>query len=319
VLGTGLASVPAATAETPICQQQLPAATDGRLTLDGSPVRPGGSTLAVLSDFRQWPARLIGGGSGETFVSCAPWLPLGRAQVMAHDAAALFDITVPVGTKPGVYVVGVVFYQGSTQPMDGGLKVRLNAVLTVSVEVQTPPGPSPVCQLSHAAAPFGSLLVEGPTTVGAPLSVSLTGVVASRVGKLNEYDRLTYVACLGGRATAVTDLPVATSSFVVPVPLGLRPGGYDLTVTGTFDATVVSWSRSIQVVGSPLPSPVSTSSATSPVPSSTRTVPSSPSLPSPTPSPSSSATSTWWIAGLAAAVLAAGAVVIGIRRRRRQH
>jgi hypothetical protein len=306
--GPGLAfAQPAVNA--PICQQTVPAATDGHLTVDRSSVRPGESTLGVLTDFTQWPAGLIGGGSGETFLSCAPWLPLGHAEVMTHDVAAMFLITVPTGTPPGTYRVGVVFYQGSRQPFDSGPAARLDASLTVSAR-PSPPGPSPACQLSHAPAAGGSLEAPAMAQSGTGIQVAVTGVKPTRLSWLNEYAHLQFVACLGGRATAVTTLASGTSPFTVAVPAGLRPGPYRLTVTGTLDATVSEWGHAIQVSSPPPPSAPPT---VAPTPPGSSVMP----VPEPQPTTADTGYDPWAATALGLGLSAAGAALLLAARRRR--
>ena len=275
-----------------VCTKQLPAATDGHLTLDRTSVKPGESTLAVLSAFHQWPQRLIGGGSGETFLSCAPWLPLGRAEVMIHDSAGLFSISVPAGTKPGTYSVGVVFYQGSTQPSltEGGREVHLSVPLIVTNHPATS-GNSPVCQLHHAAAPTGRLQAPSSTQPESTLPVAVMGVSQSHIGALNEYRHLTYVACFGGHATTTT----SASGFNLLVPPAMQPGSYDLKVTGVVDGKVVTWTRSVAVLGTSQPTPTPTRT---PTPTPTRT---STPTPTRTPSPPSTAAPTSTSSGATAA------------------
>ena len=269
-----------------VCTQQLPGATDGHLTLDRTSIKPGESTLAVLSAFHQWPQRLIGGGSGETFLSCAAWLPLGKAEVMVHDSAGLFQITVPAGTKPGTYSVGVVFYQGSTKPSltDGGRKVRLSVPLTVTNHPATS-GNSPVCQLHHAAASAGRVQAPSSTHAESTLPVAVTGIAQSRIGALNEYHQIAYVACFAGRTAATS----ATSSFNVVIPPAMQPGSYDLQVTGVLDGSVVTWKRNVAVAGVSQPTPTPTRTPT-PTPTPTRT--STPTASASTPSRSSTAAPT---------------------------
>jgi hypothetical protein len=231
----------------------VPASTDGRLTLDRTSVRPGDTVLGVLSDFRQWPQGIVGGGSGETFLSCTPWLRQGEIMSLAHDAAALYLIHVPLGTKPGTYPIGVHFFKEAT-PLPGlGFTIGLTASLTVTDTPRAQAGVSPACALKHAASPVGALAVPASVQPGGTLPVSVTGVTKSY--QLNEYERLYFVACLAGRATAVTYPRTPSLSFTVPVPSGLRPGSYDLVVTGIVaanqntNAGIFSWHRKVLVQG----------------------------------------------------------------------
>ena len=273
-----------------VCTQQLPGATDGHLTLDRTSVKPGESTLAVLSAFHQWPQRLIGGGSGETFLSCAAWLPLGKAEVMVHDSAGLFQISVPAGTKPGTYSVGVVFYQGSTKPSltEGGRKVRLSVPLTVTNHPATS-GNSPVCQLHHPAASAGRVQAPSSTHAESTLPVAVTGIAQSRIGTLNEYHQVAYVACFAGRTAATS----ATSSFSVVIPPAMQPGSYALQVTGVLDGNVVTWKRSVAVAGVSQPTPTRTPAPTpTPTPTATPTRTSTPTASASSPGPSRTAAPT---------------------------
>jgi hypothetical protein len=253
-LALNVAPAGAAPPADPNCGGAVPAATDGHMELDRAAVRPGEPALGVLTNFRQWPIRLIGGGSGETFLSCTPWLP--GAEVMIHDAAGLFLMPVPIGTKPGTYQVSVRFYEGGISALRGGRKVQLTAALTVSAEPPATTEVSAACRLNHTTAKTGVL--EAPTTVhaGTTLPVSVTGVAHTVV--LNEYDRLFFVACLAGRATAVTfpgglEVNPPSLSFSVHVPPGLPAGTYDLAVTGTLpDVGIVSWHRIVVVQQSPV-------------------------------------------------------------------
>lgn len=233
-----------------------PAATDGRLTLDRTSVRPGDTAIGVLSDFRQWPQGIIGGGSGETFKFCNPWQPYRDYLVLFHDTAALFLIHVPVGTKPGSYPISVRFFKDAASSSDLGFQVGLTASLTVTTTPRASSGVSPACALHHAASPFGALSAPGSVQSGHPLSVSVTGV--GKVYPFSESQRLYFVACLAGQATAVTFPGDPGRSFTVPVPAGLRPGSYDLVVTGwaaanpESGAAIRSWHRSVTVTQPPV-------------------------------------------------------------------
>ena len=140
-----------AAAQAPICEQDLPAATDGRFTLDRSTVQPGDDIVGVLTDFQQWPAGLIGGGSGETFLSCTPWASAESAEVIRNQGAPLVLLAVPVDAVPGTYTVSVVFQEGSTQPSPTDARTaRLTASVTVATQAApTSGGPSPACRLQR--------------------------------------------------------------------------------------------------------------------------------------------------------------------------
>lgn len=271
LLVAGLLLPAPATADEPICAQTLPAATDGRVTLDHASVRPGDRTLALLSDFRVWPTGLIGGGSGETFLSCAPWQPLGRAEVMPQRSAALFLITVPKGTAPGTYSVGVVFHEGSTTASGDGQVVRLSTSLTVTDRPTAGTGTSPACRAGHPAAAVGRLAVPATARPGATVRLAVAGVAAERLSLLNEYHQLWYVVCLAGRASPVTRLASPASPFTVLVPQHAPAGRTVLAAYGVLDGRVVSWQRTI-VVGNEYAtsSPAATTTSTA-LPSSTPT------------------------------------------------
>jgi LPXTG-motif cell wall-anchored protein len=234
----------------------VPASGDGRLTLDRTSVRPGDTVLAVLSHFRQWPQGIVGGGSGETFASCTPWLPFPEIMAVAHDTAGLYLIHVPLGTKPGRYPVGVEFLKEPSHT-DFGFHIGLTAWLTVTANPPAQVGVSPACALKHAASPVGALSTPASVRPGGTLPVSVTGVAKSY--PLNEYERLYFVACLAGRATPVSYPRNPSLSFTVPVPSGLRPGSYDLVVTGIVaanqntNANFFSWHRTVVVQGLELP------------------------------------------------------------------
>lgn len=321
------------------CTQTLPAATDGRLTLDRTAVRPGSYTLAYVSGFRQWPQGLVGGGSGETFESCTPWLEGGQAEVMIHDSAGFFRFLVPAGTASGTYSVSVIFNEGSTQPMDYTNTRRLSAQLTVSPNAPVTTTTSTVCRLAHAAATAGSLQAPSSARPGSSINVSLRGVPA--VGYLNEYGGiLRFITCLGGNATAVTG---TTMSATVPVPSNLADGDYDIAVTGATTGTmsVVVWTRRIHVQADVAPpttssapavttsAPPATSAAptsqapstsTSAAPSATTSAPpTSPTASSPSASAVSgkkdgSSAAPWLVGALLVVLLGAGGSVVWLRR-----
>ena len=222
----------------------LPQATDGNLVLDRHSVRPGQSVLAVLSGFYQWPQAYIGGGSGETFLSCTPWV-YERPEVMVHDAAGLFLVNVPSSAKPGTYSIYVAFAQGSTSagmPPAGSLR-RLAVTLTVS---KTAPitASSRACQLRHVAAPAGHLNAQWSETSDPVIAASIAGVPASRLGILNWIDQLRYVGCIDGQALPVTRLANGTAQFLLN-PLGVAPRPHVVTLIGVLDQKVVQWSHTV--------------------------------------------------------------------------
>ena len=244
---TVISSRPAAAQST--CEQELPAATDGTLTLDRSTVQPGDDIVGLLTGFQQWPVGLIGGGSGETFLSCTPWAPQGRA-VVIRQGAPFALLSVPATAKPGTYSVSVVFYEGATQPVGGnGQPVRLTA--PIKVVAATVPGAgatSPACQTQASAAPVGQLVAAGPARPGRALTVSLRGVDPSSLTTLNEYDQLWFMACIGGLATPVAHRADPPAAFAVVVPRGLETGTYSLRVIGVLDDAVVAWELPVAVV-----------------------------------------------------------------------
>lgn len=234
--------------EVPLCERDLPPATDGTLTLDAATVQAGTAALGVLDDFAQWPEGLVGGGSGETFSSCTPWL--GDAEVISTPDAALFLVDVPAGTAPGTYPVSVVFLEGSTQPIGDGSLVRLSTTVTVTSEpVVSAPGPA--CALEGDAATSGQIVGDDTAVVGDALTVGLSDVTGT-VWYFNEYDQLWAVACLDGRAVVVLrDLTTAPVDLTLPV--GLQPGAYTLRVWGILDGAVVWWERAVTVTAAPAP------------------------------------------------------------------
>lgn len=279
---------PAATAarEVPVCRQRLPVATDGRLQLDRTSVRPGDHTLVVLSGFRQWPAGLVGGGSGETFLACAPWQPLGRAEVLAQPAAAVFVLSVPPRTAPGTYEVGVVFREGSRQPSGDGRLVRLVSRLTVASLPVPQPGTSPACVPRYPPAPAGVLVAPRTATAGSALRLAVTGIAPGRLATLEEGDRLWYVACLAGRATIVAGSATPPAGFCVRMPRWSTPGLYVIRVYGLLDGAAVSWQRSVRVPAAPVVAKPTVAPPARRTPSGRPTPSSSPGA-APAPSPSS--------------------------------
>ena len=220
--------------EVPLCERDLPPATDGTLTLDSATVQAGTAALGVLDDFAQWPEGLVGAGSGETFSSCTPWL--GDAEVISTPDAALFLVDVPAGTAPGAYPVSVVFLEGSTQPIGDGTLVRLSTTVTVTSDpVVSLPGPA--CTLAGDPAASGQLVGDETAVVGGALTVGLSDV-SGTVWYFNEYDRLWAVACLDGRAVVVLQ-DITTAPVELALPVGVPPGSYALRVWGILDGAVV--------------------------------------------------------------------------------
>jgi hypothetical protein len=239
-----------AAAQAPICEQDLPAATDGRFTLDRSTVQPGDDIVGVLTDFQQWPAGLIGGGSGETFLSCTPWASAESAEVIRNQGAPLVLLAVPPDAVPGTYTVSVVFQEGSTQPSPTDARTaRLTASVTVATQAApTSGGPSPACRLRATAAPLGQLAATALTRPGRPLAVTLTGVPADRLSTMNETDRLWFVACFAGVATPIAHVDEAPTAFQADVPAALAPGSHPLQVFALVDGQVALWEQAITVI-----------------------------------------------------------------------
>jgi len=238
-----------AAAQSPICEQDVSAATDGRFMLDRSVVSPGDDILGVLTDFQQWPAALIGGGSGETFLSCTPWAPDGSAEVIPSQGAPFLLLAVPADVAPGPYTVSVVFQEGSTQPTQtDGHTARLTAQVTVAAHAPlSGGGTSPACGFSPPPASVGQLAATASVRPGRPLAVTLTGVPPVQLSPMNEYDRLWFVACLDGVATPIAHLDEAPTAFTVDTPTGLAPGGHPLRVLGRLDNQDASWVVSVNV------------------------------------------------------------------------
>ncbi|WP_199421820.1 hypothetical protein [Actinotalea solisilvae] len=229
-------------------------AIDGTLTLDADVVQAGTPILGVLSDFAQWPAGLIGGGSGETFLSCAPWLPLGDAEALVTTAdVGLFLLDVPAGTPPGTYAVSVVFFEGPEAPPGERTFARLSASVTVTSEpVDAVAGPA--CALPGAPAPRGSLTGDDAAVVGGALTVGLTDLGDAARIYFDEYDTLWAVACFDGRAVPVRqDLAAAPAS--VRLPVGATPGPSTLRLGALLDGALVWWERVVTVTAAPEPPP----------------------------------------------------------------
>ena len=267
--------------EAPICQQPLPTSADGTLRLANAQVAPGGEVLAVLTGFRQWPAGLVGGGSGETFLGCTPWRPLGDAEVMPHQDAALLLLPVPATATPGTYRVGVVFREGSRLPSGDGRLARLTVPLVVTRHPVAGAGTSAACGPTAATATTGVLLAPARAAPGATVRLRLTGVPTGSVSTLNEADRLWFVACIAGRATAVAHTAAAPSAFDVRVPT--RAGPHAVRVTGVVDGRPVSWQRTITVAapaGSPSAAPTTAPPPATPTaPTGAPTLTAAPTLP----------------------------------------
>ena len=239
-----------AVAQAPICQQDLTAATDGRFTLDRSTVQPGDDIVGLLTDFQQWPAGLIGGGSGETFLSCTPWASAESAEVIRNQGAPFVLLAVPADAAPGTYTVSVVFQEGSTQPFPTDARTaRLTATVTVATHAgPSTGGTSAACRLRATAAPVGQLAATAPARPGRALPVTLTGVPADRLSTMNEYDRLWFVACIAGVATTIAHIDAAPTAFQVDLPATLAPGSHPLQVFALVDGQVALWEQAITVV-----------------------------------------------------------------------
>lgn len=246
----GAGAGPAAAAmEVPICEQVLPAPTIGAITLDTPTVQAGTRVLGVLTGITPWPANLIGGGSGETFLSCTPWMSLGKAEVMPNPGAALFQVDVPEGTPAGTYPVSVVYYEGSVRPNRDGTLVRLGTTLTVSADPVVDPSTGAACALTGAPASTGQLVGGDTATPGGVLPIALEGLDGEG-WILNEYDRLGFVACLDGAATPVPT-SLTTTAFDVRIPARTAPGAYVVRVWGVVAGEVVWWERPVTVTAAP--------------------------------------------------------------------
>ncbi len=324
LLGICLSAVTTAVparAETPICEQSLPAATAGAIAVDRAAVTVGQRALVVLSGFRRWPAGLVGGGSGETFLSCVPWTPQGKEEVMPQAAAAFFLIPVPARTGTVSHHLSVVFREGSTQPSGDGRLVRLSTTLPVT-GASTAPGPSPVCRATLPAASGGRLVAPPFAAAGTTVRVRITGVAPARLGLLNEYDRLRYVGCVANRASTGTDPSDGTASFGVRIPTTAPPGRYQVRVFGVLDSRVVSWDQELAVRVVTVPTspptqaatPAATSAARALAPTPTTTALST-SAPPRAATPASSDRS--WFGGLGVLLAAAVALGVWVRLRRR--
>jgi hypothetical protein len=241
------------TQELLACERDLPAATDGTLTLDTPTVGAGTSGLGVLTGFQQWPTGLVGGGSGETFLSCTPWIPSGEAEVMRNEDAALFLFDVPEGTAPGTYPVSVLFFEGSEQPSGDGTLARLSTTVTVTSEPATGIQGGPACQLPGNQAPTGELLGSDVVALDGAVSLAVSGVPATGLGRINEYDQLWFVTCIDGFATPIVHELTPPSAFEVQLPPGLAQGVHTVRVYGLLDSAVVWWERPVTVAAPPPP------------------------------------------------------------------
>jgi hypothetical protein len=248
-LGAGMAA-----GGVPLCEQALPAATDGTLTLDTPTVEAGTQGFGILTAFEQWPVGLVGGGSGETFLSCTPWSPNGDAEVMPNEDAALFLFGVPAGTTPGSYPVSVLFYEGSQQISGDGTLVRLSTTVAVSSGPASGLQESPACALPGSEATVGQLLGDDEVAAGGSVSLTVSGVAGTALSAINEYDDLWYVACLSEDATPIVHDATAPMAFELAVPAGFPAGDHTVRLFGLLDGAVVWWERTITVVGSAAPS-----------------------------------------------------------------
>lgn len=236
----------------PVCEQPLPTATDGTLTLDTPTVQAGSQALGILTGFARWPQALIGGGSGETFLSCAPWLPLGSAEVMPYPGAPLFLVDVPRGTPAGEYPVSVVFYEGSQEPFaPGDGPSRLSVTLAVSAEPVRSSSTGAACALSGSPAGMQELVGGDGAVPGGVARLTLIGP-QDGWGYLNEYDRLRFVACVEGTASPVLhDGEGPAVELDVQVPATVEPGVHLVRLWGAVEGQVVWWERTITVAAPP--------------------------------------------------------------------
>lgn len=242
---TVLAGPSAATTQDPVCEQSLPAATDGVLTLDRSTMQPGTRGIGILTSFAQWPTGLVGGGSGETFLSCTPWAPDGAAEVMQPWDPALFLFDVPAGTPAGDYPVSVVFLVGPVLPFDQGTLVRLGTTLTVSLDPVPRTGPTAACAIPGDAASTGQVVTSGTVVPGGTLTLGLEpgdGAIG-----FNEYDTLWTVACLDGEATPVVQNIATGPPVELAVPPDWAPGPHTVRLLGRLDTRPLWWESTVTV------------------------------------------------------------------------
>lgn len=243
----------AAAAVTPYCGQPFPVATDGTLTLDTPTVQQGTQALAVLSDFDEWPTYPIGGGSGETFVSCTPWAPNGKVELMPVDTGVgLFLVDVPPGTPPGTYPVSVLFHDPAGPLPPAGTR-RLSTTLTVTTERWPVPSTGVACALPGDPA-AGELVGDEQVVAGRPAHFSLTGHDTSGY-HLNWVDRLWFVACVDGRAVPIrSDVADMPSDVEVALPVSLAPGPHTVRLWAGGDGRLRWWERTVTVVEDDRPS-----------------------------------------------------------------
>jgi hypothetical protein len=249
--GVSVAGPAAAAAEVPICEQVLPAATIGAITLDTPTVQAGTRALGILTGITPWPANMIGGGSGETFLSCTPWTPLGQAEVMPSPGAGVFRVDVPAGTPAGSYPVSVVYYEGSVRPNRDGTLVRLSTTLTVSADPVADPSTGAACALTGEPASTGQLVVGDTVPAGGVVRLALDGFDGEG-WILNEYDVILFLACLDGAAAPVPAY-LPTTPFDLPVPASATPGSHVVRVWGVVAGEVVWWERPVTVTAAPAP------------------------------------------------------------------
>lgn len=142
--------------------------------LDRGSVRPGETTIGIVSGLAAWPVRLFG-GSGETFMACVPGSQSQRVEVMAHDNAAYFLVPTATSLRPGHYQIGLLFSEGG-QPLSGGRLVRFTATLTVTANPTRVSGITPACRQPHPAAAAGTVAAPGSALAGTRVSVAVRGV-----------------------------------------------------------------------------------------------------------------------------------------------
>lgn len=245
------AATASVTPPPPLCEQTLPAATEGSLVLDTPTVQAGTSVLGVLTGVATWPARLVGGGSGETFLSCTPWTPSGAAEVMPGLAYGFFLVDVPAGTPPGDYPVSLVYAEGSQLPAGGdGTLVRLSTTVTVVSGPVARPSTGAACALTGEPDTVWTLAAAGDVAPGGVARFTLSGPEYGP-GMLNEYDGLRLVACIDGGAVPVVAEPyVMPVDLAVPIPAGLAPGTYTVRMWGStsLDGGFVWWEAPLTVV-----------------------------------------------------------------------
>jgi hypothetical protein len=308
----GALAAPASATQAPTCARQVPLSTDGRLQLATPQVQRGGEALALLSGFTQWPEGLVGGGSGETFLSCTPWQPDGAAEVMPDHGAALLLVPVPRTVAPGRYDVSILFREGSRTASGDGRMARLTASLVVTTGPAATTASSPVCDLAARPAAQGALLGPSAVKPGGAVPLRLVSVPTGRITAMNEYDRLWWVACTAGTPSVLAHSSVAPLRFSVTAPTAA--GGHAVTVVGILDGRLVRWTSPLTV--------------TPPAPSVTGTPPPSPTpTPSSTPAPSTGPTTaadhgddrTWalLLSGAVALVAVGAAALVLLRRRAR--